>query len=192
MIIPKKLAVRFSALRDDENYYQKPAFEDDHRTFGALTARPWKNATLRGFVENGNRHANRPNTIPPASTIDSWFANQPLMVQRMRAVLAATPGVTLTVPDNLALTYSPIAQSWRPNTTNSYLTSTTIPNAVKLSILRNAVIYHDNNATNPRMIFHPNMRRAATGTFRKPALFPTSCSANSSMVTWLASHGSMN
>jgi len=172
VVIPKKLAVRFSAVRDDQNYYQKPAFENDHRTFGAVTARPWKNATLRGFVENGSRHANRPNTIPPASTIDSWFANQPLMVQRMRSVLAGIPGTTLTVPDNYALTYSAIAQSWRPNTTNSYLTSTTIPNAVKLSILRNAVIYHDNNATNPRMVFHPNMGRQIAAIYLPGAVNP--------------------
>ncbi len=42
---------------------------------------------MRASIESGGRTANRPNTIPPASTIASWLANQPLMVQRMRAVI---------------------------------------------------------------------------------------------------------
>lgn len=159
VVIPQTLAVRLTAVRDDRKYYQEPAFENDRRQYGAFTLRPWKHATLRGSVESGGRFANRPNTIPPASTLASWFANQPLLVQRMRAVLASVPGASLTVPDNYPLVYSPIAQSWRPNNTNSYLTTASIPNDVKLAILRNAVIYHDNNATHPRMIFHPNMSR---------------------------------
>lgn len=159
VVVPQRLAVRLAAVRDDTKYYQEPAFEDDHRQYGAFTLRPWKQGALRALVESGGRAANRPNTIPPASTLASWFANQPVMVQRMRAVIAATPGVSLTVPDNYPLIYSPIAQSWRPNNTNSYLTTASIPNDVKLAILRNAVIYQDNNATHPRLVFHPNMSR---------------------------------
>jgi hypothetical protein len=173
VVVPGKLAVRVAALRDDTNFYQEPAFEKDERLFGAINARPWKNAQIRGFVEDGGREANRPNTIPPSSTIASWFANQPLMVQRMRAVLAATPGTSgLTVPDNYPLIYSPIAQSWRPNNTNSYLTTASIPNDVKLAILRNAVIYQDNNATHPRMIFHPNMSRQIAAVYLPGAINP--------------------
>ncbi|MDQ5979511.1 MAG: hypothetical protein QG602_2485, partial [Verrucomicrobiota bacterium] len=172
VLVPGKLAVRVAAVRDNVEYYQKPASESDKRYFGALTARPWKGASIRGFVEDGSRDANRPNTIPPASTISSWFANQPLMVQRMRAVLAANPTAGLTVPDNFPLVYSPIAQSWRPNNTNSYLTTTSIPADVRLAILRNAVIYHDNNATNPRLIFHPNMSRQIAAVYQPGGVHP--------------------
>lgn len=172
VLVPQKLAVRLSAVSDHQNFYQKPTFDNDERLFGALTARPWKNATFRASIESGSRNANRPNTVPPASTIDSWFANQPLMVQRMRAVLAATPGATLTVPDDYALTYSAIAQSWRPNATNSYLTTASIPDDIKLSILRNAVAFQDNNATNPRLLFHPNMARQIAVVYLPGAVNP--------------------
>jgi hypothetical protein len=173
IILPGKLAVRLAALQDDKNYYQNPAFENDHRNYGSFNLRPWKGAVVRGFAENGGRYANRPNTLPPASTIASWLANQPLMVQRMRAVLAATPGANLTVPDNYPLVYSAIAQSWRAsNTTNAYLTTASIPNDVKLAILRNAVIWQDNNATNPRLIFHPNMSRQIAAVYVPGAVGP--------------------
>lgn len=173
VLLPGRLAVRLSGVSDDQKFYQHPTFENDHRTYGAFTLRPWKNATLRGFFESGGRKANRPNTIPPASSIGSWFENQPLMVQRMRAVIAATPGVTLTVPDNYPLYYSAVAQSWRPSTTtNSYLTTATIPNDIKLAILRNAVIFHDNNATNPRLVFHPNMSRQIAAVYLPGSVNP--------------------
>jgi hypothetical protein len=170
VVVPRKLAVRFSAVRDDRKYYQEPAFENDHRQFGAFTAHPWKNATVRGFVESGGRDANRPNTIPPASTIASWYANQPLMVQRMRAIIAATPGANLTVPDNYPLIYSPIAQTWRAN--NTYLTTATLANDIKLAILRNDVIWHNNSAANPRLIFHPNMSRQIAAVYQPGAINP--------------------
>lgn len=173
VIIPGRLAVRLAAVQDDKNYYQRPAFENDHRQYGALDFRPWRGAVVRGFVENGGRRANRPNTIPPSSTIASWLANQPVMVQRMRAVLAATPGANLTVPDDYPLVYSAVAQSWRAsNTTNAYLTTASIPNDVKLAILRDAVIWQDNTATNPRMIFHPNMSRQIAAVYLPGATNP--------------------
>jgi len=40
VLVPEKVAARFSVLRDNQNFYQKPTFEDDHRFFGAVTARP--------------------------------------------------------------------------------------------------------------------------------------------------------
>lgn len=173
VVIPKRLAVRLAGVRDDTNFYQKPTYENDHRTFGAVTFRPWENGEFRALGEIGGRWANRPNTVPPASSIASWFANQPLMVQRMRAVIAATPGVTLTVPDNYPLYYSAVAQSWRPSTANnSYLTTATIPNDIKLAILRNAVIFQDNNATNPRLVFHPNMSRQIAAVYLPGSVAP--------------------
>jgi hypothetical protein len=173
IIIPRRLAVRFAAVRDDRRFYQEPAFDDDHRQYGAVTYRPWAGATVRGSVESGGRRANRPNTIPPASTIASWLTNQPLMVQRMRAVIAATPGANLSVPDAYPLIYSPIAQSWRPaGTTNAYLTTASVPNDMKLAILRNAVVYHDNSATNPRVLFHPNMSRQIAAVYLPGSVNP--------------------
>jgi hypothetical protein len=173
VVVPRKLAVRFAALQDDKKYYQHPAFEDDHRQYGAFNARPWQGAVVRGLLESGGRYANRPNTLPPSSTIASWLANQPVMVQRMRAVLAATPGANLSVPDDYPLVYSAIAQSWRAvNTTNAYLTTASIPDGVKLAILRDAVIWQDNNATNPRMIFHPNMSRQIAAVYVPGAANP--------------------
>ena len=91
----------------------------------------------------------------------------------MRAVIAATPGANLSVPDAYPLIYSPIAQSWRPaGTTNAYLTTAGIPNDVKLAILRNAVVYHDNSAVNPRVIFHPNMSRQIAAVYLPGSVNP--------------------
>jgi hypothetical protein len=163
VLIDDRLSVRVAGLYDDTQFYQRPAYELDRRLYGAFTAKPWKSAILRGFIEEGSRDANRPNTLPPSSTISSWFANSPILVQKMRAALTAA-GSTLTVPDDMKVTYSPIAWSWRSG--NNYLTDPRIPDAMKLGILRDSIIYHDNNEANPRMVFHPNMSRQIAAVFQ--------------------------
>ncbi len=180
VLVPRRLSMRLSTVRDDRRYYQQPAFDNDRRLFGAFTAHPWRNGTIRGFVESGRRDANRPNTIPPASTISSWYSNQPLMVQRMRAAVAATPGANLTVPDNYPLIYSPIAQSWKASA--SYLTNPALSNDVKLAILRNDVIWHNNSAANPRVIFHPNMSRQIAAVYQPGAVEPGGASSGGGAI----------
>ena len=79
VMIPKQLALRVSGLWDQENFRQKPAFEDDSRIYAALRWDPqlFKNKSLRtsfkAKVESGKIDANRPRTVTPNENISPFF-----------------------------------------------------------------------------------------------------------------------
>lgn len=75
VLLPQKLALRISALRDNNEFDQRPAFEDKRRIFGAVAYRPARSTALRASFESGNTLANRPITILPYNSISSfWYA----------------------------------------------------------------------------------------------------------------------
>lgn len=80
VLLPKQLAVRVTALRNDENFQQKPAFQRDERIFGALRFEPgflnktdFAKTTLRINAEKGRIRSNRPRTVPPGDGISPFF-----------------------------------------------------------------------------------------------------------------------
>jgi outer membrane receptor protein involved in Fe transport len=79
VLIKDQLAVRVSALRDDEKFRQDPAYDLDRRLFGALRFEPafLKRAGARTIVkaniEAGRVSSNRPRTLPPIDLITPWF-----------------------------------------------------------------------------------------------------------------------
>ncbi len=74
VLIPKKLAARIAAVRDREEYNQRPAFEEKKRIYGALTFEPFKSTALRVNFESGNTRANRPFTVLPMNSISKpWY-----------------------------------------------------------------------------------------------------------------------
>ena len=136
-----------------------------------------------GFFATGTRMVKRPS---PAGAVASPMGQQRRWEGAvgdqpdMRAAIAATPGANLTVPDNYPLVYSPIAQSWKAST--AYLTSPALTNDVKLAILRNDVIWHNNSAANPRMIFHPNMSRQIAAVYQPGGADPGGAAAGGGAV----------
>ncbi|HEX2099664.1 MAG TPA: TonB-dependent receptor plug domain-containing protein, partial [Candidatus Synoicihabitans sp.] len=85
-VIDNTLAIRVSALRDEEKFQQNPAFEDDERIFGALRwdpqlfARRDFRTSIRMKYEHGEIDANRPRLVPPNDRITPFFrpTNHPL------------------------------------------------------------------------------------------------------------------
>lgn len=79
VLLKDQLAVRVSALRDDEKFKQEPAYDLDRRVFGALRFEPafLKRANARTIfkatVESGKITSNRPRTLPPIDLITPWF-----------------------------------------------------------------------------------------------------------------------
>jgi catecholate siderophore receptor len=74
VIIPGKLAVRLDLLADEERHDQRPAFEDKRRVYGALTYRPFAKSAFRGNFESGNTKANRPFSVLPFDSTQTWQA----------------------------------------------------------------------------------------------------------------------
>jgi len=75
VLIPKKVAFRLAALRDREQFNQRPAFEEKKRIYGALTYEPFRSTSLRTNFESGRTQANRPSTVLPFNNISPyWYA----------------------------------------------------------------------------------------------------------------------
>ncbi len=78
-LIPKVLSLRIDGLLNNEKYEQTPAFQNDHRIYGALRFDPQLFAnrdfhtTIKVKYENADIKANRPRTVSPNDSITPWF-----------------------------------------------------------------------------------------------------------------------
>ncbi len=78
-LIEDQLAVRISALYDDEQYQQDPAFSRDERIYAALRWDPGAmnsdraRTTFKMNFEDGKVRSNNPRTLPPIDRITPWF-----------------------------------------------------------------------------------------------------------------------
>lgn len=99
VLVRDKLALRVAGLIDNERFNQRPAFDENRRLYGAITARPFKTTELRANFETGNSRANRPITVLPYNSISpAWYA-------------AGRPGFDWTYYDDPARNPAAAAQS---------------------------------------------------------------------------------
>ncbi|WP_378923971.1 TonB-dependent receptor plug domain-containing protein [Pelagicoccus mobilis] len=79
VLIEDKLSVRFSALYDDKQYRQDPAFREDQRAFVALRWEPelfaadGAHTEIRANFETGDIDGINPRLSPPMDAITPWF-----------------------------------------------------------------------------------------------------------------------
>jgi len=79
VILDDELAVRVSALYNDEEYRQRPAFSKDKRIYGAVRYDPkWakigsSKLSIKANFEHGDIEANRPRVTPPVDKITAWM-----------------------------------------------------------------------------------------------------------------------
>ncbi|MSU50976.1 MAG: TonB-dependent receptor, partial [Opitutus sp.] len=96
VIIPKKLAVRAIALRENREYYIQPGYDDNRRAFVTTTYQPFKNTTVRIEGEYVHRRdARPPTTMARDNGYMFWLASQRAgnpQTYLNRAATAATAG----------------------------------------------------------------------------------------------------
>lgn len=79
VLLKDELAVRVMALREREEFQQKPAYEDDDRVMGSVRYEPKflrkgsARTIIKASFEDGNINSNRPRTLPPLDLISPWF-----------------------------------------------------------------------------------------------------------------------
>lgn len=176
-LIEDRLAIRFAALLDETKFYQEPAFEDDHRVYMSLNAKPWKGAAIRGFLENGTRRANRPSIIFPASTMEYWFDSNPIVRDRVQQILDDNNvldinGNPLTVPSDMVIGFDPYLYDIYARNENRVLNADDVnmdgvidaaDDLARIHSLRNQVVFPQNNAD--RFVKHPNASRQILNVF---------------------------
>ena len=75
VLIPGRLAFRLAALRDDERFDQRPAYEEKRRIFGTAAFEPFRTMAWRASFEAGTTRANRPFQVLPFDSISpQWKA----------------------------------------------------------------------------------------------------------------------
>lgn len=160
VLIRDKLAFRVDALHDNEQYNQRPAFQEQRRIYGALTFAPYRTTSLRANFESGNIDANRPLTVLPLNGVSAaWLAagrpafdwsyyDDPTRNPSAASQVAAgslypyPPSIGQAVLfDNLVMVY-PEASAKAPSMsfrTSTPTTSGTAANAVKDQLYNSAV-----------------------------------------------------
>jgi len=93
-LVKNRVGVRIAALREDEKYQQKPAWESDKRLYGALEVVLLENkkspilgrTVLKANAETGNARGSPVEVIPPSRAYDNWFAPVPANIQQYTGV----------------------------------------------------------------------------------------------------------
>ncbi len=79
VLLPKELALRISALNENEKYRQEEAFSKDKRIYAALRYEPKALnhdgliTSIKGNFEYGEIDSNNPRMLPPSDAITPWF-----------------------------------------------------------------------------------------------------------------------
>jgi outer membrane receptor protein involved in Fe transport len=79
-LIPGVLAIRLSAIEDDEKFEQVPAYCNTRRYYGAFRFDPQlfgkdSHTSIRGNYEWGKQTSDNPRIIPPEDQITPWFSS---------------------------------------------------------------------------------------------------------------------
>lgn len=72
-VIPNRLAVRLSAMGEEQRYTRRPAENKNNRLTLATTVKPFKTTTIRASYESYHNYARRPNSTTPRDAITEWF-----------------------------------------------------------------------------------------------------------------------
>jgi hypothetical protein len=75
VLIPDKLAVYGAFLYNNQQFERKPSRDLTRRQYGAITYKPFSKTVLRGFAENYQNDANRPNFLTPRDFVTPWLAS---------------------------------------------------------------------------------------------------------------------
>jgi outer membrane receptor protein involved in Fe transport len=73
-LLKDKLAVYGAFLYNNQQFQRKPSRDLTRRQYGALTYKPFSKTVIRGFAENYQNNANRPNSLTPRDFVTPWFA----------------------------------------------------------------------------------------------------------------------
>ncbi|HVU32560.1 MAG TPA: TonB-dependent receptor [Opitutaceae bacterium] len=94
-LIKDKLAVHVALLYDNRQFERKPSRDLYRRQYGALTFKPFPKTILRGFAENYQNDANRPNSITPRDQVTPWLqSGRPVYDPITRMVTVLDSGTT--------------------------------------------------------------------------------------------------
>lgn len=74
-LVKDKLGLRVLGLYDDKRFELKPSQDLTRRLQVAVTARPWRDTTIRGSFESYRNFANRPNSTTPRDMWSDWIAS---------------------------------------------------------------------------------------------------------------------
>ncbi len=143
VILPKKLAVRAIALRENKEYFIQPGYDDTRRAFVTTTYQPFKNTTIRLEGEYVHRRdARPPTTMARDNGYMYWRATQNAgnpQAYLNRAATAATAGRP-AAPTFLLADGTSRAYAFSAKTALFVFPQNSVPNFTGLQDVRNTVV----------------------------------------------------
>ncbi len=95
-LLKDKLAVFGAFLYNDQQFARKPSSDLTRREYAALTYKPFSKTVIRGFAENYQNNANRPNSMTPRDWVTPWLqAGRPSYDPVTRMVTMLDTGKTI-------------------------------------------------------------------------------------------------
>ena len=74
VLLADKLAIRGSAVYQEDAFERKPSGVDTERYNGMIKYQPFKNTTISAFMFYYHGYGNRPNALPPRDNLSYWIA----------------------------------------------------------------------------------------------------------------------
>lgn len=110
-IVDGKLALRLSAVTEDENFEYQPSHYDHDRIYGALEFRPWTNTSISLSFEDIRVANMRPSLLLPFDQITSWFTAGSIPSWSYKGVTVDTPAYDNVPiqPDQPGFGFGPIS-----------------------------------------------------------------------------------
>ncbi len=127
VLLEDELAIRVSAVADNTQYRQDPAFNDSTRIFGAVRWAPKflqtdsASTVIRANYESGEVTANRPRVLPPWDHITPYFDSSAINKGSWDPYMAWAQGVVVTSSDGAAPGVTPnpwVVQYFGPGVQN--------------------------------------------------------------------------
>ena len=95
VLIKDQLAAYGAFLYNNQQFERKPSRDLTRRQYGAITYKPFKNTVIRGFAENYQNDANRPNSMTPRDLVTPWLqAGRPAYDPTTRMITVLDTGKT--------------------------------------------------------------------------------------------------
>jgi len=130
VILKNELAVRVSALDDNQKYQQADAFNHDRRLYGAVRYAPkWfgegSDTMFRANYEQGHVRADRPRSLPPIDGLTPWFTYANKLTLDPNVDQATTSPITHPQSRNALFNESFLGRQYGPTLSVSYDNATT-------------------------------------------------------------------
>ncbi len=198
VLLKNELAVRVSAVRNNEKYKQDPAFSDSKRLYGAIRYEPGflkkdsARTIIKANIEFGNTDSNNPRQLSPNDRLSPWFytgtfagrdvGNQPTTFSNLNRI---TPNMIEMEDDNTGVAGHGLDRPAHNGPGGLYLVGGVNYLLPKYSSQAGTGYALGNFGGNPNEYYNPWVNGSLLGVYGSPAFnFTDSNATQGTAINW--------